>query len=205
MYKQKNSGFTLVEIAIVLVIVGLLLGGVLKGQEMITNAKIKRVGSDFEGVAAAIFSYQDRYRALPGDDANANSRWGASVDGVNGGNGSITGAFNSTTDTDESRIFWQHLRNSNLIAGETTGAPSFAQPINSFGGIIGVMSGNFGLSGMVVCMTNIDNANAEIIDRQLDDGISNTGSVRGNTTAVDAAAAANYSDAVNTYTLCRKL
>jgi prepilin-type N-terminal cleavage/methylation domain-containing protein len=76
--KSKNSveaGFTLVEIAIVLVIIGLLLGGILKGQEMITQAKIKNVINDFNGVTVAVTSYQDRYRAIPGDDQNAATRW----------------------------------------------------------------------------------------------------------------------------------
>jgi len=76
--KNRNSteaGFTLVEIAIVLVIIGLLLGGILKGQEMITQAKIKNVINDFNGVTVAITSYQDRYRAIPGDDQNAATRW----------------------------------------------------------------------------------------------------------------------------------
>ena len=68
--KTKQAGFTLVEIAIVLVIIGLLLGGILKGQEMITQAKIKNVVNDFNGITAAVNSYQDRYRALPGDDLN---------------------------------------------------------------------------------------------------------------------------------------
>ena len=71
MQLSKQKGFTLVEIAIVLVIVGLLIGGVLKGQEMITNAKLKRVESDNAGIAAAMFSYQDRYLQLPGDDDQA--------------------------------------------------------------------------------------------------------------------------------------
>ena len=75
MQLTKQKGFTLVEIAIVLVIVGLLIGGVLKGQEMITNAKLKRVESDNAGIAAAMFSYQDRYLQLPGDDNNAISRF----------------------------------------------------------------------------------------------------------------------------------
>ena len=66
--KARQSGFTLVEIAIVLVIIGLLLGGILKGQEMITQAKIKNVIADFSGVSAAYHGYQDRYRAIPGDD-----------------------------------------------------------------------------------------------------------------------------------------
>ncbi len=50
MLQKKQKGFTLVEIAIVLVIVGLLIGGVLKGQEMITNAKLKRIESDNAGL-----------------------------------------------------------------------------------------------------------------------------------------------------------
>jgi len=77
-FNGKNSteaGFTLVEIAIVLVIIGLLLGGILKGQEMITQAKIKNAINDFNGVTVAVTSYQDRYRALPGDDKGATARW----------------------------------------------------------------------------------------------------------------------------------
>ena len=73
--RKQQSGFTLVEIAIVLVIIGLLLGGILKGQEMITQAKIKNVMADFSGISAAYHGYQDRYRAIPGDDFNADTRW----------------------------------------------------------------------------------------------------------------------------------
>src|SRR3954449_767608 len=73
--RQGQRGFTLVEIAIVLVIIGLLLGGILKGQEMITQARIKNVVNDFNGVTAAYFAYQDRSKAIPGDDAGANTLW----------------------------------------------------------------------------------------------------------------------------------
>src|SRR3990167_9250322 len=76
--KTMQKGLTLVEIAIMLVIIGLLLGGILKGQEMITQAKIKNAIADFSGVSAAYFGYQDRYRATPGDDGGA-TRWGAAV------------------------------------------------------------------------------------------------------------------------------
>ena len=72
--KTRQAGFTLVEIAIVLVIIGLLLGGILKGQEMIIQAKVKNSITDFSGVSAAYYGYQDRYRAIPGDDIGAN-RW----------------------------------------------------------------------------------------------------------------------------------
>lgn len=200
---QKNSGFTLVEISIVLVIIGLLIGGVLKGQEMINNAKINRIASDFEGVAAAIFSYQDRYRSLPGDDNGANARWGTGVTNGNG-NGALAGNWNSTNNANESRIFWQHLRNSNLIPGDTTGANSYAQPKNSYGGLIGIETTNYGLSGIVVCMSNITGPNAQIVDTKLDDGNSATGSVRGNVGANATAGATSYV-ATSTYTMCRKL
>src|SRR5262249_35034469 len=98
MKRTQEQGFTLVEIAIVLVIVGLLLGGILKGQEMITQAKIKNSISDFSGVSAAYFGYLDRYRSTPGDDASA-TRWS----GATAGNGDrkLAGLFNSTTAGDE--------------------------------------------------------------------------------------------------------
>ena len=69
--KRKQSGFTLIEIAIVLVIIGLLLGGVMKGQELINSAKVKNLAADFKNTSLYIYSYQDKYRALPGDDAQA--------------------------------------------------------------------------------------------------------------------------------------
>ncbi len=89
---KRQQGFTLVEIAIVLVIIGLLLGGILKGQEMITQAKIKNVIADFSGVSAAYHGYQDRYRAIPGDDPNADTRWTVAPAAVKGdGNGIVAG------------------------------------------------------------------------------------------------------------------
>src|SRR4030088_3250787 len=92
--RLTGSVFTLVEIAIVLVIIGLLLGGILKGQEMITQAKIKNIVNDFNGITAAINSYQDRYKALPGDDLGAQARW-TSIVGTDStiGNGNGDGQF----------------------------------------------------------------------------------------------------------------
>ena len=71
--KRNQSGFTLIEIAIVLVIIGLLLGGVLKGQELVNSAKVKSLANDFKNIPALIYGYQDKYRALPGDDAKADT------------------------------------------------------------------------------------------------------------------------------------
>src|SRR5438270_6983180 len=99
---KRQHGFTLVEIAIVLVIIGLLLGGILKGQEMITQAKIKNSIADFSGISAAYHGYQDRYRAIPGDDPNATGRWSGATESPTAaerGNGRERGNYNSTTYT----------------------------------------------------------------------------------------------------------
>src|SRR6195256_6662031 len=95
--QRKQAGFTLVEIAIVLVIIGLLLGGILKGQEMITQAKIKNVVNDFNGITVAVTSYQDRYRFLPGDDKGATTRWTVQNPASGDGDGVIAGKYNATT------------------------------------------------------------------------------------------------------------
>src|SRR2546423_275579 len=90
---RAQAGFTLVEIAIVLVIICLLLGGVLKGQELIFNSRIKATYNLSRELGAAVNGYQDRYRALPGDDLNANSHGFGSP-----GNGDGNGIIGATTD-----------------------------------------------------------------------------------------------------------
>ena len=71
---QQQKGFTLVELAIVLTIVGLLIGGILKGQALIANAKVTAQMSQFQAIEAATTTFQDTYAGLPGDLPNANTR-----------------------------------------------------------------------------------------------------------------------------------
>ncbi|KXB31011.1 hypothetical protein AT959_09920 [Dechloromonas denitrificans] len=215
--KKQQGGFTLVEIAIVLVIIGLLLGGVLKGQELITQAKIKNVANDLNGMAAAIYGYQDRYKAFPGDDDKASSRWTGAGNGDH--NGKLSGAFNSKTDTDETRMFWNHLRLAGFIGGDTA---SLAQPQNAVGGIIGVQtdagpSSSVELAGLIVCSSNLPGKIANAIDAQFDDGVPNKGTVRGyiqsSSVAADggtsptaiASATAYTDDGVKLFTICKSL
>jgi len=216
----RHKGFTLVEIAIVLVIIGLLLGGILKGQEMITQAKIKNVIADFSGISAAYHGYQDRYRAIPGDDPNAATRWaGAAISATAGepGNGRVQGKYNSGTAGDESRLWWDHLRRAGFVAGAGT-----QQPFNAATGMIGVQTGDAqaatgpalgGFAGLIICSGNLPDKIAIATDTQMDDGLSNAGSVRAvlqtspnpdvdNTTTP----AANYAETgTNTYLICRQL
>ncbi|VAW63186.1 hypothetical protein MNBD_GAMMA11-2305 [hydrothermal vent metagenome] len=189
---KKQAGFTLIEIAIVLVIIGLLLGGVLKGQEMMSNAKIKRTSNDYNGVAAAIYSYLDRYSAFPGDDPNAAARWGGAVQSGNG-NGLIGGAAFSGNANTESRQLWEHLRQSGLVAGTGSNLPNHA-----FGGRIGVEDTIYGINGNVICMQDIQGKVGDILDRQLDDGDGNGGEFQNSSNTTTYNLDANY-------TLCKKL
>lgn len=190
--KNKQTGFTLIELAIVLVIIGLLLGGVLKGQELINSAKVKNMAADFKNTQVYIYGYQDRFRAVPGDDANAATHvTGATaaatpLGGI--GNGLIQGAWNSITTTDESFLFWQHVRLAGLAAGPTvfSNAAELAlyQPSNADGGRIGVqsVSGLTEITGMTgayaICSGGILGRFARQLDTTLDDGETSTGSVR---------------------------
>jgi prepilin-type N-terminal cleavage/methylation domain-containing protein len=183
--RQQQRGFTLIEIAIVLVIIGLLLGGVLKGQELITQAKIKNVANDMNGVSVAIYAYQDRYKRLPGDDNGATARWTTIALNQGNGNSQIAGTYNSVNDADETRAFWSHLRFAGLISGPTdTVANASAQPTNAAGGITGVQQGALSLGGLVVCSGKLPAKIAQAVDSQFDDGVAGTGSVRA---IVDAA------------------
>ena len=216
---RKQHGFTLVEIAIVLVIIGLLLGGILKGQEMITQAKIKNAIADFSGISAAYYGYQDRYRAIPGDDSNAATRWTTPTAATAGnGNGIVAGTYNNAaavcTAAVEACSWWDHLRRAGFVAGS-----GVTQPTNAFAGQIGVQTGDGagstvlgGFSGLVICSANIPDKVAIAMDTQMDDGLIGTGTVRGqlqsapNPNIQTAAAAAAYAETgTNTYAICRSL
>ena len=142
--RSQQSGFTLVEIAIVLVIIGLLLGGILKGQELINSAKVKNLANDFRVIPTYIYAYQDKFKSLPGDDSQVVAHVAgstlATTPAAKQGNGVIDGNWNSNTNTDESFLFWQHVRLSNLAAGPTDPADPTYIPKNAVGGNLGISS-----------------------------------------------------------------
>jgi len=217
---KSKQGFTLVEIAIVLVIIGLLLGGILKGQEMITQAKIKNIIADFSGVSAAYHGYQDRYRAIPGDDKSGD-RWTGTKTG--NGDGIIAGTWNTTTADTESILYWEHLRKAGFVSGSgqenpfnavsgkmgvQTGDGSGATPV----GVLGTAADTNLITGLVMCSANLPDKVAISVDSQMDDGNGKAGTVRAtkqaapNPALVAKASADAYSeDGVSTYIVCRQM
>lgn len=218
--KNQQQGFTLVEIAIVLVIIGLLLGGVLKGQELINSAKVKNFATDFRNIPLFIYGYQDKYKALPGDDKSASTHvsGGTTATTPSGlqGNGVINGAWNSSTNTDESYLFWQHVRLAGLAPGPTDNTATDYIPKNADGGIIGITSGLSSpistLKGTyIVCSQGILGKFAKQLDITIDDGNTATGSMQvmanqsaNQTAAVTAVATTGTGgiDDAESYTVC---
>lgn len=185
---KTHQGFTLIELAIVLVIAGLLLAGVMRGQELIANAKVKSLASDFRNVPTYFYGYQDRFRVLPGDDHAADIHVNGTNPSPNGQaqNGLIQGDWNSKTATDESFLIWQHLRLAGLATGSTDTTSEQYVPRNSEGGQVGVSSvatltavsaGAFN-SSHAMCSDAILGRYAAQLDTMLDDGVGNTGAMR---------------------------
>ncbi len=178
---RSQKGFTLVELAIVLVIIGIILGAVLKGQELINNAKMKRAYNQYREVLAAVYTYYDRYGKYPGDDNTANPRWGNIP--TNGNNNGLIDGFTFgcgagvTTETCQA---WLHMRLANILTGATTSTDGTRAPSNAYGGSIGI--GYVTVQGLTTMWIGFDNVPGDVcqsLDRQYDDGEYNTGSIRG--------------------------
>lgn len=178
--QNKQKGFTLIEIAIVMVIIGLLLGGVLKGQELINNAKIKGLYSLKDQLSAAYNTYYDRYNAFPGDDPNAGENLGIDPQHNGNGNGLVGGGplFLCNDTPKESCRAFLHLRAANLISGSGDNNPK-----NPFGGSVVVSDNAYnGRRAHWLQFDNVPSDAAQILDRKYDDGVYNSGSIQGSGT-----------------------
>lgn len=187
--KASQKGFTLIEIAIVLVIIGLLLGGVLKGQELITSARVRNLISQQDGIKAAFFGFQDRFRAYPGDYTQATQNIiGATSNG--NGNGRIEQAATPASGSvvQENILVWEHLSRAGFINGTytfATAATNDTSPVNPYGVYLDLaFDGLYGPGTAAAPQPLRHNikSGAQIpveiiseVDRKIDDGLPNTG------------------------------
>ncbi len=211
----RQKGFTLIEIAIVLVIIGLLLGGVLKGQELINTARVRALNNSVDGITAAWFSFQDRYRAFPGDYATAQST--INLPGAPQG-GDANGQVDTTA---EAGRIWVHLEAAGYITGGYADDTVTIALDEYAGSVLESPDNGFG-SGMVLSLGreinnggNVPVAAHELItgrgipvevlaelDRKVDDGSAVSGAMQlGNGSANWDAAAAALCLNVNAYQL----
>lgn len=181
--RRNQLGFTLLEIAITMGIIGVLLSMTIKGQAMIDNARAKNLAYDFKNIQTSIYGYQDKFRALPGDDHEASLHLPPSATMVQNGNGNmiIGGNWNSTSG--ETFNFWQHVRLAGLFQGSTDTSSESYIPLNVSGGILGVSeifaAPIIGLKGeYIICSNSIAGKYVKQLDIMLDDGNTNTGLIR---------------------------
>jgi prepilin-type N-terminal cleavage/methylation domain-containing protein len=140
--RRSERGFTLVELAIVMIIIGLLIGGILKGQELINNARVSSSVTQIKGAEAAINTFRDKYSALPGDIDSPDTRLpncgtgttciGAAGGGalgngyINGASGNV-GAANEVIATNEAGVVWVQLTVAGLLTGNVDPNAAWSQ------------------------------------------------------------------------------
>ena len=180
--KPSERGFTLVEIAIVLVIIGLLLGAVLKGQELIFNSKVKATYNLSREVSAAMYGYQDRYKQLPGDDPQAGARFPTAAPAARNGSGDGQIAWGGDCRTGGANLencqALYHMRLAGFLAG--AGTTAISAPSGGFAtlGLGTTTSPGNNNPVLLLSQNSMSHKMMSAIDTSFDDGNPTTGTVR---------------------------
>ncbi|MCA1857099.1 hypothetical protein LE190_14350 [Massilia oculi] len=187
--KSRVYGMTTFEFAMVILIISLTFGSIQFAQTLREKALAQKLASEMQHLVDAVYMYREKYKAVPGDDKDADLHLpggipsafsGLSTNG--GGNGLIHGSWTTYGDIAwESDKFWNHVR----LAGLVPGNPFSSPPLNAVGGMIGVSSDRSAMPARPadipglysVCSSTIPGQIARMVDQELDDGNAKTGTV----------------------------
>ena len=192
MHARNAAGFTLIEIAIVLVVIGLLVGAILTGQELIGSARVRNMADSSAGIQSAYFAFVDRYRRVPGDwnASEAGEALGVTVNGGGNDNGRIDNDAGS--EWAEPNALWEQLAKAGFVRGEFTGdgvqpTPTNQRaPLNPFNRVmvLGRTDDYLHAGGTPPVRLNLVLGRgipvdlARELDIKLDDGVPDTGALR---------------------------
>lgn len=183
---KNNKGFTLIELAMVVVIIALLIAGVLAGKDLIGAGEVTSIVSEFQKYKKAYYSFEAAYGQYPGDFADAIAQLGAGNNG--NGDGQIAAGGGG-----EEYYAWNHLGRANIIDGNYTGTVGFgfinigsnipAAKFNKKAGYRMSWSSYYknvlALVSSPIDGPSLTARNAWTVDTKLDDGIPSSGDVRG--------------------------
>jgi prepilin-type N-terminal cleavage/methylation domain-containing protein len=128
---RRLSGFTLVELSIVIIVLGMLVGGTLGGVRIVRQAKLKKLHGQVQDALQAAGMFSNKYDALPGDMENAYQTLGsACADSADACNGNGDGRIGYRDFGDETYMAWNHLRLAEIYTGAFTGAAGDVAGVN---------------------------------------------------------------------------
>ncbi len=179
---HREAGFSIIEAAIAIVILGAVFMMVLKASAFVDTMRAFLAGYQIHQAKIGLYAAEHHY--LPGDDPNAPRKFGrppavtmqmgATLSHT--GNDEIDGLLADVVNANgEHFMAWRDLRYAGLIDGDPELAGASALPQNEFGGVYGFDEGNLGQKAGSLCLTRVPGRAAEMIDRRIDDGRIDTG------------------------------